>query len=370
MNKVIVWRSAWLPESETFIRNQLAALTSWEATAIGLSRRASPISAPSDRVIFGGSLPERLRKQAFIRGVSSSRVRNELSAVGADLVHAHFGTDAGVIASTLTKLGLPLVTTLHGVDITGRRRSGAVSLYRDCRMDAALAQSTSVIAVSQFIARKALEVGVAEHKIRVHYTGVPIAELVRSKTPVWDIIFVGRLVEKKGVSDLLEAIHLLPARHRSVRLAVIGDGPLRTQLAEEAKAKGLDVSFLGSLSPDSVRVQLGHARIFVAPSQTAQNGDAEGFGMVFLEAALQELPVISYKHGGVPEAVADGVTGLLVPEKNTRELSGAITQLLDDSALASKMGTTGRRRVIAEFDISKLNAGLERIYYESASAVR
>jgi glycosyltransferase involved in cell wall biosynthesis len=183
-----------------------------------------------------------------------------------------------------------------------------------------------------------------------------------------DLVFVGRLVDKKGVSDLLAALSLLAERGLRPRLAIVGDGPLRQALEEIATSRGLAVEFLGHLAPDAVAQIMRESRVFAAPSRTAPSGDAEGFGMVYLEAALAGIPAVAYRHGGVPEAIVEGATGILADEGDIEGLATAIETLLADAATRAAMGSAAEARVRAEFDIDSRTEQLVELYDEVVRA--
>jgi colanic acid/amylovoran biosynthesis glycosyltransferase len=122
------------------------------------------------------------------------------------------------------------------------------------------------------------------------------------------------------------------------------------------------VHFLGARSSDEVRQLMQHCALFVLPSQTAENGDSEALGIVFNEASACGIPVVSTRHGGIPEAVLHGETGLLVDERDDRALAEAMDQILGDPELGNKLGNRGREYVCDVFDLSKQTAKLEDIY--------
>jgi len=111
-----------------------------------------------------------------------------------------------------------------------------------------------------------------------------------------------------------------------------------------------------------VRRLLQGACALILPSVTAQNGDAEGLGIVLLEAAATGVPVVATRHGGIPEAIAEGDSGLLVPERNSDALAEAIDELLNDGARQARMGESARRFVCEQFDIHKQCSQLETLY--------
>ncbi len=365
--QILVWRNSVLPGSETFIRNQSDSLSQWEPRLVGSNRVQSPLLRAEDIVIFGAGRAELIRRKLFRLTRRSCRLNRTVRDLNPDLIHAHFGPDAVTIAPTARRLRLPLIVTIHGYDVT---TSGLLTGFNGWRyrrrIASAFRQASTVIAVSEFIRDAVIrELGADPEKVVVHHIGIPVPEVDPSQRPEpeWDLVFVGRLVAKKGVDDLLSAVSTAQAELPvQPRLVIIGDGPLRASLERRAAALNVDATFLGSQSPDIVADTLRKSRVFVGPSRRAPSGDAEGFGMVFLEAALAGLPVVSCRHGGVPEAVVDGVTGLLSNEHDPRGLADNIVTLLDDPIRASEMGRRGEARVREDFDVRKQTALLEEIY--------
>lgn len=362
--RVAVWTGGLLPGSETFIRNQTSALRSWQAELYGLVRVESPLVRESDTVLYGSDLPERvLLRIAMITGFSL-RVWRTLAASNPCLVHIHFVLGCAYLVSrAATRRGIPVIVTAHGVDVTTpRHKAGLRGMRSRARVRATLGRASLVVAVSEFIGQKVLELGADPEKVVVHHIGIPVpprtpADLAKD----WDVAFVGRFVEKKGVLDLIGALGRLGPEFRA-RCVFIGDGPLAGSADQAAQDAGLDATFLGAQPPNVVQATLQAARIFAAPSRTATNGDAEGFGMVFLEAAAAGLPVVSTQHGGIPEAVVDGETGLLSPEGDVDALAENLRRLLSSPDLCARFGGAGRLRVEREFDIVKQTAQLEGIY--------
>ena len=366
--KVAIWRTIWLPGSETFIRNQIAALSCWRASPVGLARQASSLADPGDTIVYGTNLYERLLKKAFRRTKRSRRIERLLRRNNFSLIHAHFAPDAIAVLPSARRMGLPLIVTLHGFDVTAlplaEGRDG-VRFRADLRE--LFGYAKTIIAVSHFIAARAIELGASPLKVEVLHVGVPPVAVTAAAVPIWDVLFVGRLVAKKGVPDLLRAVSLLPPSEAVVRVGIVGDGELRLELESIAAELGVEAVFLGTQTPAQVREHLAASRIFAAPSQTAASGDAEGFGMVFLEASLAGIPIVSYDHGGVSEAVAHGVSGLLSPEGDVKQLSDNMRLLLVDRDLALKMGTAGRDRALRDFNIDRLTQRLEAIYDRDSS---
>ena len=175
------------------------------------------------------------------------------------------------------------------------------------------------------------------------------------------IVFVGRLVEKKGCTYLLQAMQRVQEQVPDCELRIIGDGPLRATLEEQAASLS-HVRFLGVQNKQQVKEHLSEAWLFCTPSVIAESGDAEGLGMVFLEAQALQTPAISFDTGGVVEAIADGATGFNVPEKNVETLADRLLELLQDDEKRHAFGIAGKQRVLDQFDIRKQCEKLEAIY--------
>jgi colanic acid/amylovoran biosynthesis glycosyltransferase len=145
-------------------------------------------------------------------------------------------------------------------------------------------------------------------------------------------------------------------------LVVIGDGPLRQAYESQALALGLRCRFLGTQPVNVVRDWMARAAVFCVPSVVAASGDAEGFGIVFIEAQAMGLPVVSTFSGGISEAVRDGETGLLVQERDSLGLAEAILSLLGNQELWQRFSIAGRRRVEDHFNLTQQTTRLENLF--------
>jgi colanic acid/amylovoran biosynthesis glycosyltransferase len=149
-------------------------------------------------------------------------------------------------------------------------------------------------------------------------------------------------------------------------LRIVGDGPFRAELEQLSRALGGETRFCGALTPDQVRDELNRTRIFCLPSIHAANGDAEGFGLVLLEAQAAGVPVVSSAFGGAQEGILHGQSGYCFAEGDGETLAKHLVELLADPARAAAMGLAARRFVTAAFDIEKCTASLERHYNQIA----
>ncbi len=359
---VLIFRKRLLSYSETFIADQGQYLPRYRPVYCGYHQDDSGIELirHSPRVLLESeSRFASLEKFLFRLGMRANESwMRQIRRHDPGLVHAHFFNDGFDGVRLARRLGIPSVTTVHGHDITkhDNARSRASRRFFD--------QVDRIIAVSRFIAEQALSRGCPEEKLEQHYIGIDLEKFSQAKieTDKPSLLFVGRLVEKKGCTYLLQAMEMLKRRFPELSLTIVGDGGLRNALQHEARARDLRVEFAGAESATRVRERLARAWVFAAPSVTADDGDAEGLGMVFLEAQALQTPVVSFRSGGVVEAVADGETGLLCDERDVAALADNIGQLLENSTLRQNMGARGRARVEARFDVRKQCALLERIY--------
>lgn len=155
------------------------------------------------------------------------------------------------------------------------------------------------------------------------------------------VLFVGRLVRRKGVDDLLHAFAEVRSRIADAKLVIVGDGPERENLERMVAELGLSgaVRFTGMLRGERLHEEYENCDVFVLPSKAVQEDAAsEGLGLTLIEAAMHGKPLVGTTHGGIPEVIQDGVNGLLVPPNDSHLLAEALTRLVKDKELARKMG--------------------------------
>lgn len=376
--RVIVFASQLLPWSQTFIREQVLAMRRWHPILVG--ERLEPDGLSLDGIDFKLLCPReagRLRRWIYtlfrlLRLPHPPSVRR-LRALNASLIHAHFGTVAVDIWPLARALGLPMVVTLHGFDINIYREwweagNGGWWRRRYPKQLLHLAREPTVrfIAVSEAIRRRAIAYGIPEKKITVQYIGVDTKYFRPRRTPISQrpkrVLFVGRLVEKKGTAFLIRAFSDVLYSGVDAELIIVGEGPLGASLRELAKTLRVPARFLGVMSRSEVRREMEQARVLCLPSITAANGDAEGFGMVLLEAAAVGTPAITSARGGATEGVLNGVSGLRFRECDTQELSNHLKLLLRDTQRLKSMSISSQQFVRDAFDLHKCTKGLEDYY--------
>ncbi|ROP44916.1 glycosyltransferase [Pseudokineococcus lusitanus] len=359
---VVVWRDDVLPASETFVAGQVGAMRRWHPVVAGLYRTPSVLDVRPELVLSPSARWAAPYRRWVRRSGRSRRLDALLRRPDVRVVHAHFGRDAQLVAPAAARARRPLVVTLHGYDVTQLPRHPRTGPAYRAGLRRLFDQAAAVVVVSDFVREQVLALGAHADRLVRLPTGIDPGPAAPPAPPVRRVLFVGRLVEKKGVADLLEAVAALPGDLRGTPVEICGDGPLREDLERRAAELGLTVEFRGHLTPAQLAATYRGGGVFCGPSRSSAAGDAEGLGTVFLEAAAAGLPVVSYRHGGVPEAVEDGVTGHLVPEGDVPALSRALGAVMADGAPAQEMGLAGRRMVERDFDLARQTARLEELY--------
>jgi glycosyltransferase involved in cell wall biosynthesis len=272
----------------------------------------------------------------------------------ADLIHVHFGYPAADVLSAARRR--PFVLSLHGHDITGRLRD------EPGRYAAVVRAVDAVIVPSRFLADVTAAAGFPAERLRIIPSGVDTGFFDPTPAPAGPPVvgFVGRLVEKKGIDVLLAAWPRVLDAVPSARLTVLGDGPLRTLLTE------VDDSVTWTRPDptrrrDQVRDAIRASTVVATPSRTAADGDSESLLLVNLEAAASARPVVSTTHGGIPEYVEAGRTGLLVPEADPAALADALVRVLTDRDLAGRLATSGRDLVM-QWDVRAMTSRVDSVY--------
>ena len=374
LGTVAIFRHQLFKRSEPFIADQAQQLLRFRPLYLGRERVSdSPTGADS------ASLSDVTAQRRFTSRVWQVLTRDPRPYLELirdrkpRLVHAHFGVDAVYALPLARRLEVPLITTFHGYDATmssaALLRSGKPAWWNYVLFRRAVAEhGTLFICISEYIRRRVIALGFPERRTRVHYMGVNTDEIRPSAQPAVrpTILHVARLVEKKGTRDLIEAVALVARVVPDVVLLIIGEGPLERTLRKLVQERDLGnvVHFLGAQSHARVLELMSQTWLFALPSVEARSGDAEGLGIVLLEAAACGIPAVANRHGGIPEVVLDGATGRLCAEHQIDELAGALTDLLKDDSLRRRMGNAARERAQRYFSLKKQSAALESIYQE------
>ena len=291
----------------------------------------------------------------------------EVLARGLQHIHAHFATVAATVARLAARFtGLPYTFTAHAKDI----------FHEDTRRDdlaRKLRDAAAVVTVSDynvdFLRR---EYGHAADTVERIYNGIDLTTFA-FEPPVQrrpTILAVGRLVEKKGFADLIEACARLATRGRAVDCRIVGAGPLEADLRAHASRLGLDSSihFLGPRPQSQIIEEIHHASVCAVPCVLGTDGNRDGLPTVILEAMALGTPCVATPVTGIPEVIRDGVTGLLVPEHEPAALAAALECVLDDEPLRCTLARAARDLVEREFDIERNSQQLARLFSRAIAA--
>jgi colanic acid/amylovoran biosynthesis glycosyltransferase len=285
-----------------------------------------------------------------------------------DVIQAGFG-EQGLKALRMKRVGAirgNLVTAFRGADLSRHLQSRGASVYRRLFREGDL-----FLPVSRAFLERLEALGCPPEKIRVHRTGIDLARIPFTPNipgPGPRLVSIGRLVEKKGLEDGLQAVALLQAAGLDISYTIVGDGPLRASLEETAQRFGAArVTFAGAVEQRRVIQYLAESDILLTPSVKARNGDEEGIPNVIKEAMALGRPVVSTRHSGIPELVEDAVTGFLAGERDPEGLATALRRLIEHPELWPSLQDAARRKVEREYDIERLNDRLVELYQSLSS---
>ena len=284
-----------------------------------------------------------------------------------DLIHVHWPFPHGVwgyIAGRVSNT--PVVLSFHGAELALAGRFAFVEpLLRHAarHADALICNSSFTAAQVARLSDKPLSI------IPFGVTITPQPVLKNTAKPVKDILFVGRLIPRKGVDYLIRAVPHIRSRLR-VQIHIVGDGNMRDAWMSLARELGVAdlVQFHGAVSNDRLAALYAEADVFVLPAIIDDRGDTEGLGVVLIEALASGTPVVASNVGGIPDVIQDYKSGLLVPQKDVVMLSEAIVRLLNEPDLARTLSACGLARAQSYFDWRRIVRCIDVLYSRTASS--
>ncbi len=310
----------------------------------------------------------RWRLLRFIRA-SRRALTRESRAYQPDVLHVHWWVPGGLAFWPGNAGGRPVVLTSHGTDLFLLDRFPAVRRLAGPIFRAA----AEVTVISTPLVDRVRGLGVPVDRITV--LPMPVSAERFTHAPVTGrepgrLLFVGRLIERKGAEFAIRAVAELRRKGRAARLTLVGDGVDRPRLEALVKELGLlgVVELAGALSHDAVAEHYRSASVLLMPAVTDWKGEQEGFGMVLVEAMASGLPVVATRSGGIADAVTDGATGLLVPERDAGALAAAAARLLDDPALATRLADAAVAELDARFSPAAIARGFDSVYRRATEA--
>lgn len=288
---------------------------------------------------------------------------HQMKVEGIDHIHAHFAWIEGIAAGVVKDLnGTSFTVHPHAFGLFTRPRG-------DVRRE--LENASAVVTISEYHRTYISDLApdIPEEDIHVVHCGIE-PDLIQPPTarpgsePL-RIVSVGRAVQKKGHKYLIEACAILRERRSDfVCELVVGRGGRYTELEQQVQRLGVadTVRLLEARDETGIFELLRSADIFALACVVADSGDRDGVPVSLMEAMASRLPVVSTPVAGIPELVADGINGILVPERDAPALAAALEQLLDDAELRARLGSAGRATVSKEFDVRESAASMARIF--------
>jgi colanic acid/amylovoran biosynthesis glycosyltransferase len=299
-----------------------------------------------------------------------SELLSVLSETRARLLHIYFGHIAVHLLPLIRTSTNPSIVSFHGADVMVDMEKPA---YREATLQM-LDAVTLVLVRSESLRHAVVDLGCDPKKIEIQRTGIPLEKFPFRDRAVpqngeWQFVQAGRLIEKKGLPVALRAFSTFLKQHPNATLTIAGEGPLLSELRRFARELGVidRISFTGFVSQEQLREIYYRSHIFLHPSQTGGDGNQEGIPNSMLEAMATGLPVFATEHGGIPEAIENGVSGVLVAERDHAALARALLDASRDPGFLSRIGHAGGTSVRNNFDQQQQVERLEEIYLRMIS---
>jgi colanic acid/amylovoran biosynthesis glycosyltransferase len=325
----------------------------------GLWRRAEMWKALVKMVWRRRSLP------LLSRGISLEIAAREILAGPYDIIHCQYGDLATKVIS-LKREGMgsgKFVTSFRGHDATQHAKLSKAYFAE------LFALGDLFLPVSRHLKQSIIALGCDENKVHVLHSGINCRrfEYREGRLEAGQsvrVVTVARLVEMKGVEYGIRSVTRLIKEGHEVEYTIIGDGPFAGHLGRLIERLGVSeqVRMAGWLDQSSVLRYIDRAHILLAPSLTASNGEMEGIPNIVKEAMAVGLPVVSTRHGGIPELIGHGVSGYLAKEGDVDDLVRCLKILLNNVDQWAALGKAGRAKVVSEFDADQLTDRLIELY--------
>lgn len=353
---------AELADLQAVVR-EVAAHPRWARKAVWQAHLAVAARHPLRWVGIAAAARRQGNWRQFLQaGLVADRIRRD----DARHVHAHFATTATVVAAMAARLaGITCSVTAHAKDIHHRDNASRLGERLD-GVDVLVTVSAANVAHLREVLPPRMRA-----RVQLIHNGVPVGLLARPDRST-SVLCVARLVPKKGLDVLLRSTALLVQRYPSLKVLVIGTGPLLADLVALRAELGLQhtVEFFGAATSSEVSGAMNSARVVALACRIDEFGDRDGMPTVLVEALARGVPVVSTDVPGVAELVRDRITGLVVPPDDVAAFAGGLGELLSDPALARRMGLAGRDLVASDFAPAESVRRLIDVFATSAGGNR
>jgi colanic acid/amylovoran biosynthesis glycosyltransferase len=377
---VACYCATFLKPEMLHIYRQITSLKRVSPFVIAQKREEAP-RFPFDRIAITGKPSGHFLRRFWFRQLRQApwqippgevkKLTGILDQAGAKLLHIYFGHIAVHLLPLIRAWPRPTVISFHGADVMIDLEKPAYRLATQQMLDAV----RLVLVRSESLGRALLALGCAPGKIRIQRTGIPVEEIpfrdrVWPADGAWKFLQAGRLIEKKGLSVSLRAFARFAGDYPDATFTIAGEGPLRNDLGREAAELGVaeKVFFPGFVSQEQLRELFYRSHIFLHPSLTGADGNQEGVPNSMLEAMASGLPVFATEHGGIPEAIEHGRSGILVPEQDDVALARALLEHATNPEKLAAIAANGAEAVRKHFEQTGQTSRLEDHYLEAMAS--
>ena len=353
--KLLIARSNFFSYSETFIDQQIRQLNphavlyeGWQPSNIHAGGSIYPF--PLNLLIFRGSL--RNLFPAVYQKIYTYFLKKYVLKTGTTCLLANYGPLGTHIFTACQSLKIPFAVHFHGFDASEKK---TIARYGE-EYRKVLPLAKAVIVVSQVMKMDIEGICGPLKNLHVLPYGVDSEKFkpgTKASKESIQLISVGRFTAKKAPIMSIKAFEILLEKFPMAHFTMIGDGELWEEAKKYVEENGLgkNVAFMGQQKPDIILAKLQEADIFIQHSIKTPSGDSEGTPNSILEASACGLPIVSTLHAGIPEAVIQGETGILVQESDFKAMGEALILLANDPTLRIKMGESARKHVLKNYEI-------------------
>ncbi len=379
MPVVASYCTTFLKPEMLHIYRQVAGLRRWQTFVITKERQcAEMFPMPEGSIELAPKVRSNFLRRFWLKYVKRQPpivYRGEYGVLArllqrrhADVLHVYFGHTGVHLLPFLQQWKQASVVSFHGMDVQTRLHDP----YYEDRLRALLQAATIVLARSESLQQRLIELGCPPAKLRLNRTGIPLDQFskIERSAPAdgaWHLVQACRLIEKKGLDDAIRAFARLRETFPLAKFTIAGEGPLMERLKTLSRelALGESVVFAGFLRGPDLCKLYHSAHLFVHPSRMTSDQNQEGIPNSMLEAMATGLPVVATLHGGIPEAVRQEVSGCLLPEGDVHGLHGALLRLATSPTLWQQMGAAAAKDIREQFESTAQIAKLEAVYDEA-----